>query len=42
MTCYRYWKRTGADRDFELVRRLTERDIEKERAQERARRYGWR
>lgn len=36
-TCYQYRRRTGVDRSFKLVKRLTERDIERELIRENAR-----
>lgn len=31
-TCYRFWRRHGADRPFELIAALTARDVERELA----------
>jgi hypothetical protein len=40
-TCYAYWRRRGADRPFELMARLTERDIVRELERQARRARGW-
>lgn len=40
-TCWKFWKRTGRDRGFDLVRRLTEKDIEADVLRRQRARRGW-
>lgn len=39
--CYSYWRRNGRDRGFELIIRLTEKDIEAEIIRRQRARRGW-
>lgn len=40
-TCYVYWRRNGRDRGFDLVAKLTEKDIEAEILRRQRRERGW-